>query len=191
MDRFTNLPIEVQNYCHFINNSKWAKEIIEKNIRYQKKNNKSLISKLIHDLRVDNNCYTFINNDENIESEEEIERFYKFEIFDILENENYIIPSDSYTSRILMLLNKLTEYDFFEKEPLVSIYSWNKFLWEITIGFWREEKINDNYYYLICLDNYYKLRTKLGRLALIHNISPLHLSPCTMIERFEPDDFDD
>ena len=182
MDYFHQLPPDLQIYIHYINKSEWALEVIKKNINNQMEKKESLIPKLIFDLRERNNCWRFRNP--MIDG-----------IATYAQDIDTISPSDKYTYKILKQLDKLIiGNEFFGNTPIVCIYLWNRFLWAIAMGLFREEYA-DNYgnysYYDKSMEMYYNLRIKLARFALINDISILNLAPSFVMEKFDPSDFID
>ena len=182
MNYFYQLPKELQEYIHYINNSWWALMVIKKNVKNQIEKKESLIPKLIWDLRERNNCWKFRNPmiDNMVTYPQDIDT---------------ISPHDKYTYKILEQLDKLIiGNEFFGNKPIVCIYLWNRFLWAIAMGLWDEEYSGNygNYsYYDKSMEMYYNLRIKLAKFALINDISILNLAPSLVMEKFDPSDFID
>ena len=159
MDYYSKLPSEIQDYIqNIIKNDTiiYLKKYREKN----RNKKKILINNLIWDLRVRNNCWKFENP--MIDSYGINNPFVENNEF------NIISINDPYTEKILIIIdNLITGNEFFGETPLLSIILWNKFLWALSIGIWKQSN-NITSLFSETENIYYSLRTKTARGALMN-----------------------
>ena len=188
---FYSLPKELQELILYKNKSEESVQLIKKSYERYRIKKSELISSLIYDLRERNNYWRFRNH--MIDTHEitvygELISIYPEDIDDIS-------PSDPYTTRILELINRLIiGSEFFGNNPIICIYLWNRFLWALAMGLWRDEYgSNMGYrYFEKNMELYYELRLKTGQYALQYDINLLNLSPSLFIlEKFDATDFED
>jgi len=188
---FYSLPKELQELILYKNKSEESVQLIKKSYERYRIKKSELISSLIYDLRERNNCWRFRNpmiDTHEITVYGELISIYPEDIDDIS-------PSDPYTTRILELINRLIiGSEFFGNNPIICIYLWNRFLWALAMGLWRDEYVsNMGYrYFEKNMELYYELRLKTGQYALQYDINLLNLSPSLFIlEKFDATDFED
>ena len=183
---FFLLPIELQKYIIYLNESHEAVELIKKNYRKYRIKKKELIFLLINDLGKRNNCWLLKNSIINV---------FDNNMTLFSQDINCISPSDPYTTIILRLINRLiVGNEFFGNNPLISLYLWNRFLWALTIGLCKDNfSSNSGYkYFEFNMELYYDLRLKTGHYALQYDIKLLNLLPSLfIIEKFDSRDFED
>ena len=173
---FYSLSPDLQNFIIYINKSLESVIKIKNCYKRYIKRKVDLIPCLINDLRLRNNCWKFRNP--MIDAHESN---FNGELIPIIpEDIDDISPTDPYTNRILILINRLIiGNEFYGKNPLICQQLWNRFLWALAMGIWRNEYTsNMGYSYFEKSSKlYYDLRLKTGNYAFKYNSSLLNLSP--------------